>query len=101
MGPGVNCLHIPACRLIVDSGKLAQCYQLYQARSRAGRGGRVMLVLGLLWRFQAVECILCPFSLPGSKQFGGVLCAAGVHWGLGLGGGGCWISLFSVSRHLH
>lgn len=49
-----------------------------------------MLVLGLLWRFQAVECILCPFSLPGLKLFGGVLCAVGVQWGLGLGGGGCW-----------
>lgn len=53
-----------------------------------------MLVLGSLCRFQAVECILCAFSLPGSKLFGGVLCAVGVRWGLGLGGGGCWDLLF-------
>lgn len=67
-------MHIPACRLATDPGKLAQCHQLHQADPGQGGAAVVALVLGFLWRFQAVECILCPFSLPGSKLFGGVLC---------------------------
>lgn len=46
-----------------------------------------MLVLVLPWWSRAVECILCPCSPPETERSGGVLCAAGVKRGAGLGEG--------------
>lgn len=100
MGPGSRCLAHPCLQTHHGLWQTGPVLPAVPGGPRAGRGGRVTLVLRLLWRFQAVECILCPFSLPGSKLFGGVLCAVGVRWGLGLGGGRLLGSPFALSQSL-